>query len=164
MNPNIIKLIKKLNNTFQESPWQGESILTQLKKIELQYVNETLSNSKNSIAILIQHLINWRVFAIEKLNNNEAFNIEMNSEADWKKISITTKIEWNALLNELTSTQNQILDILENQKNDAFLTNKTLGKDYSFEFLIEGIIQHDLYHLGQIGLLHSYLKKSNERS
>lgn len=161
MIPEILKQIERLNNTFYGSPWYGESLITQLKKIEVQHVNTTLPNSKNSIAILIQHLINWRVFVIEKLNGNEAFDIEMNSEADWKIITIENKTQWDDLLNELIATQNQIIDILKYQKEDAYLTNKTLGKTYTLGFLVEGVIQHDLYHLGQIGLLNSFFKTSN---
>lgn len=158
MKPEILKLIKSLNDSFQGTPWYGESLIPQLKKIEIKSVNKTLPNSNNSIAILIQHVIHWRIFVLEKLNGNEAFDIEMNSEADWKRITIETKTEWDTLLNELVSTQNQIIDILKSQKEDSFLENKTLGKTYSFGYLIEGIIQHDIYHSGQIGLLNAYLK------
>lgn len=161
MNSKILKLIESLNNTFQGHPWYGDSLMHQLKKIDFQLVNKTLPNSNNSVAILIQHLINWRIFVIEKLNKNEAFDIEMNSEADWKTITIKNKLEWDTLLNELVSSQNQIIEILKHQKDDAFLEQKTLGKTYTTEFLVEGVIQHDLYHLGQIGLLNTYFKASN---
>lgn len=161
MNSRILHLIESLNNTFQGNPWYGDSLMHQLKCIDIQLVDKTLQNSKNSIAILIQHLINWRIFVIEKLNKNEAFDIEMNSKDDWKIITIKTQDEWDALLNELIATQNQIIDILKHQKSDAFLAQKTLGKTYTLEFLVEGVIQHDLYHLGQIGLLNAYFKSSN---
>lgn len=161
MNSRILHLIESLNNTFQGNPWYGDSLMHQLKYIDIQLVNKTLKNSKNSIAILIQHLINWRIFAIEKLNKNEAFDIEMNSKDDWKIITIKTQDEWDALLNELIATQNQIIDILKHQKSDTFLAQKTRGKTYTLEFLVEGVIQHDLYHLGQIGLLNAYFKSSN---
>ncbi|KAA5827357.1 DinB family protein [Algibacter amylolyticus] len=158
MNSRILQLVESLNNTFQGNPWYGDSLMFQLKNIDIKLVNKTLPNSKNSIANLIQHVINWRVFAIEKLQGNEAFDIEMNSEADWKLITIKSQKEWKVLLNELTSTQNKIIEILKLQKNDAFLEQKTIGKTYSLKFLIEGVVQHDLYHLGQIGLLNAYFK------
>lgn len=161
MNSRILHLIDSLNTTFQGHPWYGDSLMHQLKNIDIQLVNKTLPNSTNSIAILIQHLINWRIFVIEKLNKNEAFDIEMNSEADWKIITLKNQEEWDALLNELTATQNQIIEFLNHQKDDTFLEQKTLGKTYTIEFLVEGVIQHDLYHLGQIGLLKAYFKASN---
>lgn len=158
MKTKISKLLRNLNDSFQGTPWHGESLLSQLKKIDFRCVNKTLPDSNNSIAILIQHLIHWRIFVIEKLNGNETFDIEMNSEADWKSIVIRSQSEWEALINELVSTQNRIVEILKNEKEDSFLENKTLGKTYSYDYLIEGVIKHDIYHSGQIGLLNSYLK------
>ena len=58
---------------------------------------------------------------------------------------------WDALLDELKATQRALIELLENQK-DEFLGSQ-YQPGYSYEFLIEGTIQHDYYHLGQIGLV-----------
>jgi len=158
MNSKIQHLIHKLNESFQGTPWFGDSLMPTLKAIDYKLVNKKLTNSNNSIAILVQHLINWRVFAIEKLEGNQCFDIELNSEKDWTKITIENENEWNELLKELISTQRKIISILDSQKVDSFLTQITLGKSYNFEYLIEGVLQHDIYHFGQIGLLYAHLK------
>lgn len=82
----------------------------------------------------------------------------MNSISDWTKININTVSDWIELLNKLISTQNKIIELLEEQMINNSLEYKVSGKDYSFEYLLNGIIQHDIYHSGQIGLLHSQLK------
>ncbi len=158
MNTKIKKIITTLTTSFEGEPWFGDSLMTKLHSIDDTLVNHTLPNSKNSIAILVQHLINWRRFTIEKLNNNASFDIKMNSEEDWTRITIKTKPEWIALIDTLTSTQKELIEILK-QQNDDFLERLTPGRVYNFEFLIEGIIQHDIYHHGQIGFLYSQIKR-----
>ena len=37
--------------------------------------------------------------------------------------------------------------------DEALLDEKPKGQEYSFYFLLQGILHHDLYHLGQIALL-----------
>ena len=40
-------------------------------------------------------------------------------------------------------------------KDDMFLEEKVDYRNYNFRFLINGLIQHNIYHLGQV----AYLKK-----
>jgi len=164
MGLKVQSLIYKLNEVFEGEPWFGDSLMSRLNEIDYKLVNKKLTNS-NSIAILVQHLINWRIFAVEKLEGNESFDIELNSEKDWTNIVIKSKKEWDELLDQLIATQNKMIDILKQQENDFFLSQMVSGRAHSFEYLIEGIIQHDIYHFGQIELLAKtyslfYTKKS----
>jgi hypothetical protein len=36
------------------------------------------------------------------------------------------------------------------KKEDAFLEEKVDYRNYNFRFLLNGLVQHDIYHLGQI--------------
>ncbi len=38
-------------------------------------------------------------------------------------------------------------------QSDSILEDPVPGRNHNFRFLIEGMIQHDIYHLGQIGLM-----------
>jgi len=150
-------IVYKMKESFDGNPWVGESLLHKLNKLDYRFSNMTAANSNHSIAMIVQHLINWRVFAIEKINNNEAYDITMNSTGDWTKININTQSEWINLLDKLISTQNKIIELLEGQMINISLDYKVSGKDYSFDYLLNGIIQHDIYHSGQIGLLYAQL-------
>jgi len=150
-------IVHRIKESFDGRPWYGESLILKLNKIDCRLVNMTVPGSNNSIANTVQHLINWRVFTIEKINSNKAYDITMNSVSDWTKININTQSEWIKLLNKLISTQNKIIELLEGQMKNTSLDNQVSGKDYSFEYLLNGIIQHDIYHSGQIGLLHAQL-------
>lgn len=152
-------IVHRIKESFDGNPWGGESLIYKLNKIDYRFVNITVANSNSSIAGIVQHLINWRIFTIEKMNNNETYDIEMNSINDWTKININAESEWIKVLDKLISTQNTIIELLEGQMINISLDYKVSGKDYSFEYLLNGIIQHDIYHSGQIGLLHAQLKK-----
>jgi len=158
MNEKIQKLITTSIESFEGNPWLGDSLMTKLKGIDFNLVNKRLPNSNNSIALIVQHLINWRIFMIEKLEENHLFDIELNSTEDWTEITIKNKQEWIRLLDNLIATQNKLIKKLKHKNNDSFLYKKTSGREYNFEYLIEGIIQHDTYHCGQIGLIYSSVK------
>ena len=160
MNHHIQKLIKKSIESFEGNPWLGSSLMNNLKSINFQLVNERLPQTNKSIAILVQHIINWRIFVLEKIAGNQLFDIQMDSEKDWTEVVIKNETEWIQLLDDLISTQHQLIKILKEQEDDHFLSQVVSGRTYDFEYLIEGIIQHDTYHGGQIGLLASMINEN----
>lgn len=150
------KLIASLQEAFEGEPWLGESVMSKLGSIQWQLTNITMPHSSNSIAILVRHILNWRIFTLKKLEGNLAYDIEMNSEADWTPVTMQTEADWLTLIDDLQSSQKQILEFLRKQKDDSFLETIAPGRTYSLEYLLNGLVQHDLYHLGQIGLLYRY--------
>ncbi len=152
MQQHINILIDRLNDAFRGKTWYGISFIDKVNDIDWTIVNKTPFESANSIAKLVKHCMNWRYFAIEKLNGNATFDIELNTPQDWTEITITSQKDWTDLVTELKRTQQGITTILST-KNDAFLDKTVPGKPYNFLYLIEGVIQHDVYHLGQIAIV-----------
>lgn len=126
-------------------------MMKKLGLLNVDIVNKVPLGS-HSVAQLVQHITNWRVFAIEKLKGNAQYDIELNSTSDWPDRIIDSKSEWQLLLKQLDETQQTIIALL-GSKDDDFLKEQVPGRNYSYAFLLEGIVQHDVYHLGQIGIV-----------
>ena len=75
----------------------------------------------------------------------------MNSPGDWKDNSELREIGWVILKNTLYKSRSELIDLIV-ARDDDYLQTKFLDTNYNFHYLIEGIIHHDLYHLGQIGI------------
>lgn len=162
MENNLARLISLLTETFYGNPWYGDSVMEKLRQIDFKYVNITPNHSGNSIAKIVSHMIQWRIFTYQKLNRDNLFEIELNSKEDWPEISIRNEKEWENLLENLSNTQNLIIKTLQKIDDKEFLAKICPGKTYNFDFLINGIIHHDIYHLGQIGLIYQQLKITKE--
>ena len=159
MDNNIQQLISKLNESFSGRPWYGDSLMTKLNSIDAGVVNHLPLPSQNSIAKLVQHIINWRIFVTKKLQGDEQFDIKQNDKNDWTDIVINGEQDWRILLEQLRGTQIEITRLLA-AKEDSFLMQPVPGRKYNYQYLIEGLIQHDIYHLGQIALV----KRLNDAS
>ncbi|MEL7123528.1 MAG: DinB family protein [Bacteroidota bacterium] len=146
-----------LKETFAGKPWYGDALMEKLNSLNHQVVNLIPQGLSYSIAKQIKHVISWRNFVIEKLNGNVDYNIEINSAIDWPDVQINSDSDWKELLEELVASQKELLDLLSD-KSDAFLESQVPNHEYNFHFLIEGIIQHDVYHQGQIAVIASLLK------
>lgn len=159
MKTEVEHITNSIKATFEGAPWYGESLLVKLKTINSELVNESI-NTSNTIGNLVAHLIQWRLFVIEKLKGNTQFDIEINSKSDWPETTIKSKADWNHLITKLKSSQDQIIDLLS-KKEDSFLNKQTSGTNYNNRTLLTGIIQHDIYHLGQISLIKKQIEQKN---
>ncbi len=151
-------IVQLLEVSFNGTPWYGTSVMDQLKVMDHKVVNATVQGC-NSIAACVQHIIQWRVLVIEKLKGNVPFNIEMNTKEDWPMLEVEGAIGWKKLLGRLQETQDEIVHLLSD-KGATFLDTIVVGKSYDYRTLINGMVQHDVYHLGQVGLIYSQLKRA----
>lgn len=150
---NIHEFIKEYQEVFEGNPWHGESVLKTLESTPFQLVNYKPQQGFHSIAELVKHLLIWRKFIVEKLNENQEFDIQLNSSLDWEeKVRMETSLEWSRLLEDLKASQKEITSLLSGKKDEWF-QQQCPGKSYSNQFMMMGIMQHDLYHLGQIRLI-----------
>ncbi len=154
---NEIQLYKNLlKHSFNGTPWFGPSLIEQLEKISPELASKRMSVSRKNIAEYLMHIITWRKFTIEKLKGNADYTIEISSEADWPPVpDIDTSI-WNNMLTDLKATQEELLGLLENF-DPAKLDEPVPGAKYKYKIMLSGLVQHDIYHSGQVGLLKSLL-------
>ena len=111
-----------------------------------------------SIIELLYHILAWREILVSRLEGDFESQIEMNSEKDWKRYSGLNKQAWEEMLKRLDRNQTRLLDILKG-KDDNFLDKKNNPKGYDLGVLLDSMMQHDTYHLGQIALIKSQLVK-----
>ncbi|MBT8319702.1 MAG: DinB family protein [Gramella sp.] len=159
MKKNIEEIIRTLSETFEGGPWYGESVMRKLENVPYVIGYKTCVPESHSVAQIVGHLIAWKSFAVEMLKGNKGYRLEVDSVNDWPNIDVNSREEWEELKRELVATQGEIYDLLNEKEDDSFLQEKVFGKDYNFGYLLKGLVQHDIYHIGQIGLIESQLKK-----
>lgn len=147
---NIKEVTESLKTVYNGQPWYGNNLLHTLSTIESGDPNANL-NGGNSLGQILEHMIQWKRLTIEKLKGNESFHIELNSDQDWNKGKIYTQKEFTELIRNFKTACEELIDFLYD-KEDSFLENLAYKK-YSNKTLIEGSIQHDIYHAGQLALL-----------
>jgi hypothetical protein len=95
---------------------------------------------------------------IKQLHGDIEYDVKQNDKVDWQEINYSDKNLWNDALSEFEKIHNMLISELNNFKEDL-LDNPAPLRNYSYGFMLAGVIQHDMYHLGQISLIKSMLKK-----
>lgn len=153
MKNQLSYIINDLRECFDGKPWYGDSVMKKLGAIDWHCVNDENYGSK-SIAVLLQHIINWRIFVLKKLQGDTEYDIIIDDPRDWSEIYINNEQEWDQLKEKLNSTQKNILALLSDSP-DELLKEKVPGKGYTFGPILQSVVQHDIYHLGQIAMLNA---------
>jgi len=85
--------------------------------------------------------------------------VDLDTERDWTPISDYSAEAWEAALKAYKKSTEDFVKALETME-DAQLDEKVPGSTYTFYKILHGVIQHDIYHSGQIVLLKKMLKGS----
>ncbi|HKI78340.1 MAG TPA: DinB family protein [Ignavibacteriaceae bacterium] len=156
MKEKIKEIINKYDNVYKGNPWYGTSIIKILNKVDPATVFLKADKHSHSIAELLAHIIGWRENGLNNLIGKSGDKIKQKETFNWKRFNKNEKTAWKSLLRALDKNQKDIISFLRN-KNDGYLLGIVPGRKFNMEFLIDGIIQHDIYHLGQIGILNKIL-------
>jgi len=73
-------------------------------------------------------------------------------EEDWPPVLDTSEAAWLKSVEELERVHRRLLEALSGFSADR-LGETVPGASYSFYTMLHGLVQHDLYHAGQIAIL-----------
>lgn len=142
-----------LAKTYTGEAWHGPAVMEVLSEIgPAQW--ETRVGDSHSVIELVAHMITWRRFVIKQLQGDAAYKVT--DAENFPTISTPDATEWGKQLALLDHSQMELVALLENTADEK-LEEIVPGRSYSFYGMLHGIIQHDLYHLGQVVLLGKYL-------
>jgi hypothetical protein len=71
---------------------------------------------------------------------------------DWLMLTDTSAAAWTTATDRLFQSAEQLAQAIE-RFTDARLEDTVPGREYDFYYLFHGIVQHSLYHGGQIAML-----------
>ena len=148
-NPEVNRVMEMLSNTYNGSAWHGASMLEILKGIDAVQAFQATDHI-HRICELVQHITTWRIYAIKKLEGDKQFDVS--KEDNWKSFDRQDEEAWKDILTQLDESQTKLISALKHFPDEK-LQDTVPGKAYDFYTLIHGVIQHDLYHLGEIALL-----------
>lgn len=160
-------LISELARQFREvrsgKLWMGENFGTKLGRLSEEDAFKRPGNGLHSAAEVVAHLTAWRRDALLKIERGEG-RLRDRDEANWPPVSRLREQGWDQILREFDDTLEELLRLLA-QRDDTFLEAQYYDQDYeqefSFAFLLEGLLHHDLYHLGQLGLITRMLRQGD---
>ena len=155
MSTTISNIISSLENVNSGHPWFGRAVYEIMDEVDETKVFIKPGNTEHSLIELLYHMITWTDFTIQRIQKDKINDLAAAEELDWRTID-PKKHSWKKGLAEFKKTNKNIIELLK-KKEDSFLKEKVDYRKYDFAFLLNGLIQHHIYHLGQIAYLNKLL-------
>ena len=153
MNKEIQAIIRNLENTLDGEPWFGRSVYSLMREVDESTASTKPNENSHSMVELLYHMLTWSEFTLKRIEKDMAYDLAASELLDWRQIDPQIH-GWEEGLSAFIATHQQIIAILHT-KDDEFLKEKVDYRNYNFRFLLNGLMQHNIYHAGQI----AYLKK-----
>lgn len=151
--------LEQWSTFYDGQPWYGSSFQAIVEDITEQEALYLPTNG-HSIVRLLWHMVKWRKALTERLAGNTTYSANASDPDNWPEPDTLGPRSW-ALAKEAFAEQQRLLIELLQDKQDDFLEEEFLpGKKYGW--MVAGVLQHDLYHLGQIALLKSCQRQAAE--
>ena len=150
------KLSKELEQVLSGSPWYGSPVYEILDEVTFETAFEKPPGGAHSIAEIILHMLSWTEEVMDRLNGMTA---SMPSSGDWPETGAPDEQKWQQYVNDFKLVNVNLLGIVQNFEEEKWAEpilderNPELGTGVNNEELVRGLIQHHIYHSGQVAIL-----------
>ena len=155
-------MVAQIRDVRDGSLWMGDSYADKLKELDPGEAFRQPVEGMHSAAELLAHLTAWREDALLKIRTGSGRLRDRDAE-NWPDPATLAAKGWEAILRQFDESLDHLIGELEG-RDDSFLEavyhDQDYGRDFPYAFLLDGLLHHDLYHLGQLGLTLKFLKRT----
>ena len=147
----VARIGSQLKRASEGGAWHGPALLELLADVTAAQAASRPLAGAHSIWEIALHVAAWQGFAARALEG-EPMPSNLPEEEDWPPVGDESEEAWRAALDGLGEVNRRLRDAVR-RLSDEDLERIVGGREYNVYFLLHGIVQHGLYHAGQIALL-----------
>jgi len=146
------RIADQLRRAFEGEAWHGSSVLEILSGVNAASAAARPLPRSHRIWEIALHIAVWDDAARRRMAGEV---VQPTPDEDWPAVVDTSSAAWERTLAHLKQTHEALVEAVRGCP-DSRLAEKVTGKEpdyYTLYYMLHGIVQHELYHAGQIALL-----------
>ena len=153
--------INQFQSIYNGPNWIGDSILSVVNDLSAQIAFEKPPGNRHSIAEILKHMMVWKYLLVNRLSGDNIYDVDQEKSFDTSIYGEATSEAFKKLLSDVDDCQRELISLLEKATPEV-LQSSVAGRNYTMQYLINGVLQHDIYHLGQLAFLKKQLFQLQE--
>lgn len=145
----VERIVDQLKRAFEGEAWHGPSVLATIENITAQQAAARAFDGAHSIWELVLHIAAWESAVLRRLHGDRA---QLPTEEDWPAVVATSNEAWEDAIQELKQGHADLRATIAGL-DESRLDEPIIEGLSSVYVTLHGIVQHDLYHAGQIAIL-----------
>lgn len=147
----IDRILDQLKRAFEGPAWHGPSIKELLNGVTAQQAHARPLTNAHSIWELVHHIAVWEDVGRRRLEGDPA-EVPISSPEDWPPAEDVSEAAWEQAKAALERGHQALVDAIS-RVPEARLNEPILEGKSTVYVTLHGVVQHDLYHAGQIAIL-----------
>lgn len=148
------RVARQLRASYEGPAWHGPSLKELLNGMTAETASDHPLPDAHSIWELVNHLTAWA--RVARLTITGSPYVTLSGADDWPPASGT----WDDALVALDQEHRELIAVIREMPDERLSEQVSEQKGYSMYVLLHGVVQHNLYHAGQIALLRKTRGKS----
>jgi uncharacterized damage-inducible protein DinB len=146
----VSSLVDQLRRAFGGDAWHGDSVLEVLKDVDAATAAAHPIGGVHSIWELVLHIAAWDNAVLRRFTGDG--EIELSDEENFPAVKDTSEAAWKQAVEAMKAAHAELLRGME-KFPEARLDEQVQGRDHNFRHTFYGVLQHEIYHAGQMSLL-----------
>jgi len=144
------RINEQLQRAFEGHAWHGPAVREVVADVTASGAAARPLPQAHSIWEIVLHIGVWENVVRRRLQGEVIDDLP--PEEDWPAVRNASEDAWRVTVQDLEQGHRALREAIM-QQDEARLEEMVSGKGYSVYTMLHGIIQHDLYHAGQIAVL-----------
>jgi uncharacterized damage-inducible protein DinB len=145
----LTRIQDQLQRAYDGDAWHGPPLRTLLADVTAPQAAARPIPAAHSIWEIVLHVIAWERVVVRRLAGQV---VELPEQENWPPIPDKSEAAWKATQDDLEAAHRQLATAIEHL-DGARLNDMVPGKGHTVYVMLHGVIQHNLYHAGQIAVL-----------
>jgi len=150
--PETARLADQIRRAFEGEAWHGDSMLELLAGVGAETAAAHPLKGAHSIWELLLHVAAWDDAVLRRTGGGA---VELSDRENFPPVSDSSETAWRKAVEQVKKKHDALVKAVA-AFPDSRLHEQVPGKKekyYDHFYLFSGIVQHELYHAGQIALL-----------
>ncbi len=145
----IQRIVDQLNRAFEGEAWHGPAVMDLLEGITAQQAAARSFKGTHCIWEIVLHIAAWERACRSRLAGKRA---QLPDAEDWPEVTNTNEQSWEQAKEALRQAHEELCRAVS-ELDETRLDQPIIEEMSSVYVTLHGVIQHSLYHAGQIAIL-----------
>ena len=153
---NSERLYNQLSTALYGHAWYGEPVYNIIDGLSVESAYEKLPGASHSIAAILMHMLSWTEEVINRMQGNMA---AIPAAGNWPDVGEPGEQGLQQMISNFKLVNVELLQLIGDFPEDKWCEpvndQRQIYSEYeaSYEALVVGLIEHHVYHAGQIALI-----------
>jgi uncharacterized damage-inducible protein DinB len=148
------RIADQLRRAFDSDAWHGDSVFEILEGVTAEQAAARPIPNAHTIWELVLHIAAWDGAVLRRLGG---VAVELTDAENFPPVGDASEAVWRETLAEARRAHEKLVaavaDLPDSRLDDIVAGKEEEGAHHTFYYMLHGVVQHELYHAGQIALL-----------